>query len=175
MNLVLTGYRCSGKSCVGKILASRLDMVFCDTDAMVQEQTGKDIITLVSQYGWTRFREEEQKAVEALAGLDDGVIATGGGLVMDPENVKSLKANGWFAWLKAKPRTLELRMRKAEGRGSHRPSLRGVDPVEEISGILRERTPIYAKTADFAVDTEQLLPEEVAEEIRNAFEKSRGA
>ena len=175
MNLVLTGYRCSGKSSVGRILAARLGMVYCDTDALVQERTGKDIATLVAGYGWDHFREQEQKTIEALARLDSRVIATGGGVVLNRENVRILKANGWFAWLKTGPRILEKRMRKAQEKGSIRPSLRGVDPVEEIRRVLEERIPFYAEAADFVVDTESLLPEGVAEEIRKAFETTRGA
>lgn len=174
MNLVLTGYRCSGKSTVGKILASRLGMVFCDTDALVQEQTGKDIRTLVAEYGWDHFRQEEQKAVEALTRLDKRIIATGGGVILNRGNVRILKTNGWFAWLKTGTRALERRMRKAQEKGSIRPSLNGGDPVEEIRRVLEERTPFYAQSADFVVDTESLSPEEVAEEIRKAFETTRG-
>lgn len=175
MNLVLTGYRCSGKSTVGKILASRLGMVFCDTDGLVQERTGKDIRTLVAEYGWDHFRREEQKAVEALARLDDQVIATGGGAILGRENVRNLKANGWIAWLRAGPRILEKRMREEQEKGTIRPSLSGVDPVGEVSMVLDERIPYYAEAADFVVDTESLSPDAVAEEIRKAFESARGA
>jgi shikimate kinase len=174
MNLVLTGYRCSGKSSVGRILAARLGMVYCDTDALVEDRTGKNIKTLVSEYGWDHFRDEEKVVVECLARMDDRVIATGGGVILNSENIKSLKANGWFAWLKTGPRVLEKRMRKAQKNGSTRPSLSGADPVDEIGRVLEERAPSYAEAADFVVDTEPLSPEEVAEEIGNAFEKSRG-
>ena len=69
-------------------------MMFCDTDGLVQERTGKDIRTLVAEYGWDRFREEEHKAVETLARLDDQVIAMGGGAILDRENVRNLMAQG---------------------------------------------------------------------------------
>jgi len=175
MNLVLIGYRCSGKSTVGRILASRLGMVLCDTDTLVQERTGKEIKSLVVECGWNHFREEEQKAVEVIARLDSRVIATGGGVVLNRENVRNLKANGWVAWLKAGARVLEKRMSKEQEKGRTRPSLIGADPVEEISRILEERIPFYVDAADFVVDTESLSPDGVAEEIMKAFETARGA
>ncbi len=150
-------------------------MVFCDTDALVQERTGKDLATLVAAYGWDHFREQEQEAVAVLARLDDRVIATGGGVILDRKNVRNLKANGWIAWLKAGPRILEKRMRKERKKGRIRPSLSGVDPVEEIGKVLEKRIPFYAEAADFEIDTESLSPDVVAEEIRKAFEIARGA
>jgi shikimate kinase len=174
MNLVLTGYRCSGKSSVGRILASRLGMEFCDTDAFIEKRTGKDVETLVAEYGWGRFREEERKAVEALGRLDSWVIATGGGVVLDRRNVRDLKSNGWIVWLKAEPGILERRMRQEQERGMLRPSLTGTDSRGEIAEVLEERIPYYAAAADFVIDTGRLSPDAAAAEIVEAFETARG-
>jgi shikimate kinase len=175
MNLVLTGYRCSGKSSVGRILASKLGMEFSDTDAFIEERTGTDIETLVAEYGWDHFREEEQKAVGLLARLDSRVIATGGGVVLTEKNIRNLKAKGWVVWLKAEPRVLEKRMREEQERGVVRPPLTGEDPLEEIERVLEERTPYYEESADFVIDTGRLSLHAAAEEIIRTFETARGA
>jgi shikimate kinase len=175
MNLVLTGYRCSGKSTIGRILASRLDMDFCDTDAFIEERIGKTVETLVAEYGWSRFRKEERKAVETLARLDSRVIATGGGVVLDRRNVRDLKSNGWIVWLKAERAILERRMGQEQESGIVRPSLTGTDSREETAEVLEKRTPYYAGAADFVVDTGRLSPDAAAEMIIKAFETARGA
>jgi shikimate kinase len=175
MNLVLTGYRCSGKSSVGRKLASRLGMEFCDTDAFIEKRTGKTVERLVAEYGWSRFREEERKAAEILGRLDSLVIATGGGAVLDRRNVRDLKSNGWIVWLKAEARILERRMRQEQESGTVRPPLTGTDSREEIAEVLQERTPYYAEAADFVIDTGRLSPDAAAEEIIKAFERARGA
>jgi len=174
MNLVLMGYRCSGKTSVGKILARRLGMRFCDTDAFIEKQAGKDIKTLVAQSGWACFRERERRAVEVISRLDRTVIATGGGVALDEGNVRNLKKNGWIVWLKAEPQVLEKRMGKEKEAGRHRPSLTGGDSVKEIRKVLEKRAPFYDDAAHLVVDTTALSSDAVAERIMNAFQMVGG-
>jgi shikimate kinase len=156
MNIVLIGYRCSGKTVVGKTLARELGREFLDTDALIEENAGRSIETMISTEGWDRFRETEKRLVEEVSRRNNLVIATGGGIVMDEENVKNLKQNGWVVWLKGEPDVLRERMAKEEGSGKVRPSLTGADPLEEIKQVLSVRRPFYERAGDLVVNTSNL-------------------
>ncbi|KPK21374.1 MAG: hypothetical protein AMK69_21885 [Nitrospira bacterium SG8_3] len=156
MNIVLIGYRCSGKTVVGKTLARELHKEFLDTDALIEGNSDCSIETMVSTKGWDRFRETEKRLVKEVSRRDNLVIATGGGIVMDEENVKNLKQNGWVVWLKGKPEVLRERMAKEQGSAKVRPSLTGADPLEEIEEVLRVRKPFYERAGDLEVDTSNL-------------------
>ena len=156
MNVVLIGYRCSGKTVVGKTLARELGKEFLDTDALIEENAGRSIETMISTKGWDRFRETEKRLVKEVSRRNNLVIATGGGIVMDEENVKNLKQNGWVVWLKGEPDVLRERMAKEEGSGKVRPSLTGADPLEEIKEVLSVRKPFYERAGDLVVDTTNL-------------------
>ena len=132
MNIVLIGYRCSGKTTAGKALARQLRRGFLDTDALIERRAGCSIEEIVSKEGWDHFRKLEKRVVRETSSLDHKVIATGGGAVVDEENVKNLKRNGWIVWLDGTPEVLRKRMVQEERSGRGRPSLTGLDPLEEI-------------------------------------------
>lgn len=163
MNIALIGYRCSGKTAVGKILARRLGRDFLDTDRLIEEEAGSSIQSFVRVRGWDYFRELEKSVIEKVTARDNLVIGTGGGVVTDEENVKNLKRNGWVVWLKADAATIKDRMRKEQQSGKIRPSLTGSDPLEEIGHVLNSRTPLYENAADLVVDTAARSPREVAD------------
>ena len=96
MNIVLIGYRCSGKTEVGKILARELGMGFIDTDLLIEENTGCSIESIVSEKGWDHFRKIERKTIAEVSEKDNVAIATGGGVVMDRNNVHNLNRNGFI-------------------------------------------------------------------------------
>ena len=171
MNIVLIGYRCSGKTVVGKILASELGKAFLDTDALIEETWGRSIETMISTQGWCQFRETEKRLVEEVSRRNNLVIATGGGIVMDEENVKNLKQNGWLVWLKGKPEVLKERMAKEQGSGRVRPSLTGADPLEEIREVLNVRKPFYERAGDLVVDTSSLSIRDAADLIMENLPK----
>ncbi|UCB50205.1 MAG: shikimate kinase [Deltaproteobacteria bacterium] len=156
MNIVLIGYRCSGKTVVGKTLARELGRAFLDTDSLIEEIEGCSIETMISTKGWDRFRETEKRLVEEISRRNNLVIATGGGIVMDEENVKNLKQNGWVVCLKGRAEVLKERMAKEQESGRIRPSLTGADPLEEIKEVLRVRKPFYERAGDLVVDTSSL-------------------
>jgi shikimate kinase len=162
MNIVLIGYRCSGKTVVGKTLARELGRAFLDTDALIEENAGRSIEAMISRKGWEYFRETEKRVAEDVSRRDNLVIATGGGIVMDEQNVKNLKQNGWVVWLKGKPNVLKERMAKEQGSGRLRPSLTGADPLEEIKEVLSTRKPFYERAGDLVVDTSSLSIRDVA-------------
>ena len=173
MNIILIGYRCSGKTQVGRILARRLGMGFCDTDARVERLAGKSIEGIVAEEGWDRFRLEEHQVVSTLAARDHQVIATGGGVILNEDNTRRLKENGWVVWLKAGPETLERRMAGDEKAHIARPSLTGWNPRKEIQEVLEERQPVYEQAADLVIDTTRISLDETALTIMQALEKRR--
>ncbi len=160
-NIVLIGYRCTGKSSVGRTLAKELHRAFLDTDAMVEERTGRSISDIVRQDGWPRFREIERQIVQDAASLHHAVISTGGGVVTDEQNRQALKRNGWLVWLRAGAEIIKSRMQGDKTR----PSLAGDDAIKEVDEVLMLRTSLYEKTADDAVDTDHLSTEQVAESV----------
>jgi shikimate kinase len=165
MNIILMGYRCSGKTSTGKGLAERLGFSFSDTDAMVERKTGLSIPRIVAEQGWDAFRREERAVIRELSGVDRGVIALGGGAVLDSRNVENLKGNGVFVWLVASADTIAARMGKDEASGSERPSLTTASSIAEIDQVLAERKPLYRRLADLAVDTTEIEADQVAEAI----------
>lgn len=171
MNIVLIGYRCTGKSAVGKILAGDLGRDFIDMDALIEENMGCSIETIIFRDGWDSFRRIEKMQLKEVSKRGGLLIATGGGIVIDEENVKKLKENGWIVWLKGKSEVLRERMDKEQRSGKIRPSLTGADPLEEIKQVLDERTPLYKQAANIVVDTTALSPREVAASIINALQK----
>ena len=165
MNIVLIGYRCSGKTAVGRILAHELGMGFVDTDLLIEEDAGESIESIISNKSWDDFRNLEREIIENISRIDDQVIATGGGVVINQENVKVLKKNGWVVWLDAEYDVLKERMDKEQRSGNNRPSLTGVDPLSEIEEVMNTRRPMYQDAADFMVDTTRLSQPEVVELI----------
>jgi shikimate kinase len=174
MNIVLIGYRCSGKTVVGKTLADKLQKDFIDTDTLIEENAGSAIETIIAEKGWRFFREIEKKMIAEVSEKHNQVIATGGGASMDTDNVKCLKRNGWIVWLNGRPEVLAVRMTTDQRRGRVRPTLTGVDPLKEISALLSVRAPFYEQASDFKIDTSTLTPRETADLIINNLpEKAR--
>jgi shikimate kinase len=165
MNLVLVGYRCSGKSEVGKLLAARLHRELLDTDALIESHAGCSIESIVAGQGWERFRDIERTVVAEVSRRDNLVIATGGGVILDERNVGNLRANGFLVWLKADAEVLRQRMYGDETSGRTRPSLTGTDPLKEIKEVLRVRTPLYERAAHLTVATDRVAVEGVVERI----------
>ena len=162
MNIVLIGYRCSGKTEVGKILARELEKDFLDTDELIEDNAGCSIETIISRDGWGHFREIEKSLIEEVSRRNNLIIATGGGVVMDVDNVKNLKENAWTVWLNGESEVLRERMDKEQRSGKIRPSLTGEDSLEEIKQVMDVRIPLYEKTATFVVDTSTVTSAEVA-------------
>lgn len=163
--LVLIGYRCTGKTTVGRILARRRDMPFADTDEIIEERTGKTATQLVVEGGWSLFREKEREALEAVASQGPLVLATGGGIVESGRNRKSLKLIGFVVWLTASPGEIERRMLADPGTSRGRPPLSGKNHRAEIEETLARREQFYAATADLVVDTTDRSIVSIVEEI----------
>jgi len=171
MNIVLIGYRCSGKTSAGKIIAERLDKKLIDTDDLVKEKSGKSIDDIVSRHGWHHFRKLERDVIKEISSNDDLVIATGGGVVTEKENMVNLKKNGFIIWLHSDIETIKERMKKDEQSPGNRPSLTGEDPADEIMKVLEEREPVYSDVSDMAIDTGKFGIDEVADTIIEKINK----
>ncbi len=167
-NIVLVGLMGSGKTAVGKLLAKKLGYEFLDTDALIVKQEGKSILAIFSEDGEEKFRELEAKTVRELSGLTEHVISTGGGIVINSNNVANLKKDGRVIWLMASPETILQRV----GSQSHRPLLNIDDPLEKIKILLMEREAFYAE-ADFSIDTDGLEVEEIADIIIKDLEQKQ--
>ncbi|MDY6836947.1 MAG: shikimate kinase [Thermodesulfobacteriota bacterium] len=165
MNIILIGYRGTGKTVVGRALSKRLGRPFFDADDYVEEKAGRTISDLVAKEGWPFFRAREKEAIRQLSDMDDCVIAPGGGAIMDKENVAFLGNKGWFVLLEADIDTMIQRIQGDEASSEQRPDLLGGDIYEETQTVLKERMPVYEDVADISVDTSQLSIDEVVEKI----------
>jgi len=161
MNLLI-GYRGTGKSTVGKILAERLGRELVSTDAEIIRRVRLSVPDIVQRFGWDHFRDLESEVCRELAGKDELIIDSGGGAILRQQNVDCLKKNGVLIWLTATVRTIADRI----GGDTQRPSLTGTKSfTEEVEEVLRERQPKYKAAANHMIETDGRSVIEVAEAI----------
>lgn len=160
MNLVLIGFMGTGKSRVGRLLAGELGYEFIDTDHLIETGQGKTITRIFQEEGEAFFRGLENKLAQSLSGSDRQVIATGGGWVLNPENLRLCRINGFIISLLAPPEIIYERTKQE----THRPLLACPDPLKEITRILTLRENLYHQ-ADLVVDTSRENPEELSKRI----------
>jgi shikimate kinase len=165
MNLFLIGYRCAGKSVVGKRLARSLAWPFVDLDAEIVKESRMEIPEIVSRKGWEWFRNEEKRVVRKIASRDFHIVATGGGAVLDPGNVRVMREKGKLIWLRVRPETVMVRLRNDPGAVDARPALTSKGLYGEIGETLSIRSAIYEKAADVCVDTDGKSVRRIVEEI----------
>jgi len=159
--IVLTGFMGTGKSEVGRRLATRLGRAFVDTDQLVERETGKSVAAIFADDGEAAFRAHERDAVTTAAARRDAVIAVGGGAVLDAANRARLREAGVVVCLTASAETILRRV----GETTQRPLLAGGEPRAAIERLLADRRPSYDAVADLTVDTTDRRPEDVVEEI----------
>jgi shikimate dehydrogenase len=167
MNIVLIGMRGSGKTTVGRILARKLGRELVEMDELIAQKAGLSIAEIVEKYGWEKFRDIEEEITDEVAGRDNIINASGGGVVTREQNIAKLKKNGILVWLKASVNTLLERI----GGDSQRPLLVGKTQREDMEITLKERKPLYQQATDLVVDTENKKAEEVAETIIKSLKK----
>ncbi len=162
MNLVLIGYRGTGKSTVGKILARKLGRTVVSTDAEIVKRANLSVPDIVKQFGWDHFRDLESAVCRDVAAQDQLIIDTGGGAILRPENVEVLQKTGTLIWLTATVETITRRI----GGDTQRPSLTGTKSfIDEIREVLNERTPKYQAAAAHVVSTDGISSAQVADRI----------
>jgi shikimate kinase len=169
--IILTGYRATGKSSIGKILADLLGFDFIDTDQAIEKRQGETIAEIVDRGGWDLFRRKEEDILLELARSKNKVIATGGGSVIHEQAWTKLRENALVIWLKAGVKTICQRLAADNYTDDSRPALTEMGTVNEIAMVLAERQPLYEKSSDLSVNTEGKTPEEVAEYILAALKK----
>lgn len=158
--IILTGFMGTGKTAVGEVLALRLGRPFLDTDQMVEKETGATIPEIFDKKGEDFFREIEKKMVKKALSEDKVVVATGGGAVLDPENLALMKEKGILIALSSSPEIISERLTQFEAR----PLLKGKDRLERIRQLFSKRSPFYEQ-ADHIIDTSGKKIEEAVEEI----------
>jgi shikimate kinase len=163
-NIVLIGFMGSGKSSVGRRIATRLGWRFVDTDRLVVQKNGVEISGIFKTRGEPFFREEERLALESLKNADHCVISTGGGIVTRTENVALLRELGFVVWLTADEEVIFNRV----SRNTKRPLLRTANPRETISKLLAERNRLYEAAAQFTFDTSGISLAQVADQMVEA-------
>ena len=174
-NLVLIGYRATGKTAVGAELARVLKRPFVDLDRVLVAEAGKSVAEIVAQGGWEEFRRLEKELVARYRASRGQVLATGGGVVLDPENVQALRENGIIIWLTADAATIQSRLEADRPRDAFRPSLTGGDAVNEVLEVLTAREPLYRAAAQIIIATAQQSIPQVIKSILAALEFKEAA
>jgi shikimate kinase len=165
-NVVLCGFMATGKTSVGTRLAYLLGYEFLDMDAIIESETGMSIPEIFSSRGEPAFRALECSVAEQVAKRSGCVVATGGGTIVNWQNLDNLKHNGIVIALTADPETIFSRT----GSGEDRPMLGKGDHMQRIRSLMEQRAPAYAM-ADMTVDTSSHSIEEVAEIILSRLKK----
>jgi len=164
-NIALIGFMAVGKSAVGRNLAKRLSRRFVDLDRMIEKRSGLKVREIFESKGEPYFRELEKQTLAELLQQQDHVIATGGGVVMDDENLRLLKDKTILVCLTASTDAILARV----GSGAKRPLLRGPNRRERIEELLNLRAEKYAQ-AHVTIDTSNLTLEQVVDQIVTAVD-----
>ncbi|ADI01183.1 MULTISPECIES: shikimate kinase [Syntrophothermus] len=160
-NIVLIGFMGTGKSTIGQRLARKLGMIFVDTDREIEKITGMTVAEIFRKHGEKRFRSEEKLLAHKLAQREGLIISCGGGMPLDPENMKVLGENGVIIGLKASPEDVFRRvMRKRH----HRPLIDRELTLERLRAMMAEREKYY-QCAHITVDTSTHGIEELVHKI----------
>lgn len=163
MNIVLIGYRGTGKSSVAQLLAERLKWPLISTDAEIVKKAGLSVPEIIQKRGWDYFRDVESQICKRVGAKDRTLIDTGGGAVLRKENVDALRQRGRVFWLTAEVSTIMERIKHSKDRPSLTQTKNYVDEVEEV---LKERLPLYKAACDQIIPTDDRTLEEIADEIQ---------
>ena len=169
-NVALIGFMGVGKTTVGAILAQVLGFEFLDTDKVIEQRQGRRIADIFAAEGEPFFRQLESSLCAELESATGKVIATGGGLPVNPENLASLRRHALVVCLWASPEVIHARVRTQQ----HRPLLHAEDPLARIRELLALRTPAY-KGAHLILGVDYRSPAETARHIANAFRHGHAA
>ena len=159
--VVITGFMGTGKSSVGRALAEKLRIPFVDTDDLVEVNEGRVVSQIFADDGEAYFRNLEKRAIGEALAVEGAVVATGGGAVLDAENLRRLKAAAPLVCLAARPEVIEQRTREQAGA---RPLLSKAGNRERIETMLLERAEAYS-SADIQIDTSDRDVEGLVDEI----------
>lgn len=169
-NVILTGFMGSGKSSVGRTLASKLGFKLLDTDQMIEAAEGMTISQIMKKHGEEYFRQKEKELLKQLSDLPERhVISTGGGLPIAPGNAEALKQAGYVVYLRAKPETI---LKRLSG-DTTRPLLMGEDKERRVRELMEYREPIYTRGCHLPIDTDGKSLLELTDDIVKRFNHIR--
>jgi len=166
-NIYLVGLMGAGKTTVGRMLAKRLGRPFLDSDHEIVERTGVPIPTIFEIEGEDGFRRREAQTIHDLTAGADLVLATGGGVVINPENRRRLHETGWVVYLNVPPRLLYERTRHDR----NRPLLQVEDPLARLEELHAVRDPLYRETAHMVVDGSHLVAAGIVQHLLREFNR----
>ena len=162
MNIVLIGYRGTGKSVVGELLTQKLNRETISMDAEIVTKAGMSIPEFVERNGWPKFRDLETEVARELAERDNIIVDCGGGIIERAENIPALRTNGVIFWLQA---SVDVIVSRIAG-GTERPALTdGKTFTEEVAEVLDRRTSLYSEAAQHTINTDDITPDQVADSI----------
>jgi len=171
-SISLVGFMCSGKSAVGRRLATTLGLDFVETDALVEAAAGLAIRDIFELYGEEYFRGLEHAALDSATLRNDCVVACGGGVVTRQENISLLRERTTVVWLDV---TVDQVVKRLRGQPDTRPLLAGPDPEGRAAAMLGERRPMYEAAADIRIATSGRPPDDVVDRIVTALEDWHGS
>ncbi|MCL2745416.1 MAG: shikimate kinase [Planctomycetaceae bacterium] len=180
--VILTGYRCTGKTTLAALLGKLLCANVLDTDKEIEKKYQTSVSEIFAQKGETDFRNKESEIIsEIITNRTAGyhppfvkplvkplVLSTGGGAVIRPENRSMLRENGYVVWLTASPEVILQRLQNDAQTATLRPSLTSLPMLDEIKTLLEIRRPFYEETAHVTINTDEQSPEKIAEIIVEA-------
>lgn len=161
----------AGKSTVGRVLARHLSWQFSDTDHVIEQQTGVGVPVVFEIEGEAGFRKRESLALNSFLGKKNQVLATGGGIILLPENRALLKQIGTVVYLRASPYELYQRTRMDK----NRPLLQSPNPRQRLEQLLLERRPYYEEVADLVIETGRQSVHVIAQKICSALNIDQNA
>lgn len=164
-NLILIGFMGSGKSTVGKLLAKMLEMNFIDTDHEIEKEQGRTVQEIFSLYGEEYFRNLEKLMCKKLSTANNAIISTGGGIILNKENIDNLKTDGVVFFLDVSKKSLYNRLISSKGR----PLLDGDELFEKINKVLGERIDRYRAYSDYTIRVGNEVPYETMELIKKIY------
>ena len=150
--VALVGMMGAGKTSIGKRLAARLDVCFCDADHEIEKAAGMTVAEIFAKYGEPEFRRLERSVIARLLGEAPHILATGGGAYMDEGTREAMRANAFTIWLKAPIDILFGRVKKRQEQDKTRPLLNNDDIRGTLERLLEVRGPLYA-LADMTLES----------------------
>ena len=170
-SIALIGFMGTGKTAVGKLLATRLHKEFIETDALIVRKAGKTIPEIFQQDGEIDFRELEIEVAREAASKKNAVIACGGGMVLNKINIDRLRKESVIVLLTASPGVI---IKRTSVDKDSRPLLAVDDRARQLKELLKFRKPFYERAADIVIDTSKLKIEAVSEQIIAKLQEYEG-
>jgi shikimate kinase len=175
MKIFLVGYRCTGKTTIGELLADSIHFSFIDIDKKIEQESGSTIAQIVENHGWEQFRFFEKEALFNTINNDNIVVATGGGIVVDKENLNFMTESGFCIWLDADIKTILKRLEHDVKTLSLRPSLTKKGLIDETRELLKLREPLYKNCSHKKIDTTHKTAEQIVDILAEEIKKCQAA